>query len=158
RDYSKSFPQARRLVMRPTERLLDELNRAFGGEAWHGPALRNLLDNVNETQAKQRPIANAHSILELVVHIGTWMDVVARRIAGSAVESTTVEDWSDVTRKSWPAAIEELEHAESRLSDAVARLNDAVMDEKAHREVMGALQHNVYHSGQIALLRKALGI
>src|SRR5947208_2777055 len=55
--------------MRPTERLLDQLNRAYGGEAWHGPALRNLLDGVSEAQAKARPIRDGHSILELVVHI-----------------------------------------------------------------------------------------
>ena len=69
--------------MRTTELLLDELNRVFGGNAWHGPALRNLLDGVSEKQAVARPLPNAHSILELVVHVGTWMDVVARRLAGN---------------------------------------------------------------------------
>jgi len=149
--------------MRPTERLLDQLNRAFGGEAWHGPALRNLLDGVTEEEAKKRPIRGAHSILELVVHIGTWIDVVARRVGGTVVESNSVDDWSDVTKTSWPRAVEDLERAQSRLSDAVARLSTEDLENPVagakrsqFSEVMGALQHTVYHSGQIALLKKAL--
>jgi uncharacterized damage-inducible protein DinB len=149
--------------MRNTERLLDQLNRAFGGEAWYGPPLRNLLDGVSEQQAKEHPIAGAHSIFELVAHVRTWMDVVARRIATSEEVLTTVEDWSDVTKTSWPAALEELEHAESRLADAVARLSSERLEENVpgknhsiHGEVLGVLQHNVYHAGQIALLKRAL--
>jgi len=140
--------------MRPTERYLDQLNKAFGGEAWYGPALRNLLDGVSEEQARQHPIEGAHSILELVVHIRTWMDVVARRVATAPV--TTVEDWSDLSGTSWANTLEELEHAESRLSDAVARLSDERLD-AVHDEILGVLQHNVYHSGQIVMLKKALG-
>ena len=149
--------------MRPTERLLDQLNRAFGGEAWHGPALRNLLDGVTEEQAKWHPIRGGHSILELVVHVGTWIDVVARRLGGTIVESNSVEDWSDVTKTSWTRALEELERAESRLSDAVARLTSEDLDKpiagakrSQYEEILGILQHNVYHAGQIALLKKAL--
>ena len=150
--------------MRETERLLDQLNRAFGGKAWHGPALRNLLDGVTEGQAKDHPIAGAHSILELVVHVGTWMDVVAHRLGGKAVDSTTVPDWSDVTQASWAAATQELERAESRLCDAVARLSSDDLEKNVpgkkyamQMEILGVLQHNVYHAGQIALLTKALG-
>ncbi len=147
--------------MRPTERLLDQLNRAFGGEAWHGPALRNLLDGVTETEAKAKPIRDGHSILELVVHVGTWIDVVAKRVGGSVVDANAVADWSDVTKTSWTRALEELERAESRLSDAVARLSTEDLEKPVpgekrsiYAEVMGVLQHNVYHAGQIAILKK----
>jgi uncharacterized damage-inducible protein DinB len=148
--------------MRPTERLLDQLNRAFGGEAWHGPALRNLLDGITETQAKAKPIRDGHSILELVVHVATWIDVVAKRVGGNAVDSNGVDDWSDVAKTTWPRALEELERAESRLSDAVARLSTEDLEKPVpgekrsmYGEIMGVLQHNVYHAGQIAILKKA---
>lgn len=149
--------------MRPTERLLDQLNRSFGGEAWHGPALRNLLDGISEDHAKSHPIRGAHSILELVVHVGTWNDVVARRIGGAVVGSADVDDWADVAKITWREAVEKLERAQSRLADAVARLSSEDLEqpvpgEKRSRfsEIAGALQHTVYHSGQIALLKKAL--
>src|SRR2546423_9358070 len=110
--------------MRATERLLDQLNRSFGGEAWHGPALRNLLDGVTEEEARSHPIRDVHSILEVIVHVGTWIDAVARRVGGTVVDSAAVDDWADVTKTSFSNAVQELERAESRLSDAVARLGE----------------------------------
>src|SRR5205823_5375078 len=148
--------------MRAIERLLDQLNRAYGGEAWHGPALRQLLEDIGEEEAKAHPIAGAHSIMELVAHVKATMDLVSERLAGTPRELTTEEDWSDVTRTSWAAALEELDHAESRVCDAVARLTpddlDRVVVGKSYTTcvmVHGVIQHNLYHAGQIALLKKA---
>ena len=153
------------LGMRAIERLLEQLNAAYGGPAWHGPSLRELLDGVTEEQAPARPIANAHTILELVVHIRAWMDAVSERLAGSERELTTEEDWSDVARTSWPAVLEELDRAESRVCDAVARLRPEDLDQNVPGKsysvyvlVHGLVQHNLYHAGQIALLKKIAGV
>ena len=54
-------------------RITDQLRRAFEGEAWHGPSLRELLLDVGPAQAQARPLAGAHSIWELVLHIEVWM-------------------------------------------------------------------------------------
>ena len=149
--------------MRAIERLLDQLNRGFGGEAWHGPALRELLEDVTEEEAKAHPVAGIHSILELVAHVTATMDLVSTRLAGTARELTTEEDWSDVTRTSWAAALEELDHAESRVCDAVARLTPEDLDRtvvgrnySVYVMVHGVVQHNLYHAGQIAILKNAL--
>jgi len=149
--------------MRAVERLLIQLNAAYGGPAWHGPALRELLEGVTEEQARSRPIANAHSILELVVHVRTWMDTASERLAGSQRELTTEEDWSDVARTSWLAVLDELDNAESRVCDAVARLHPDDLDKpvagrrySVYVLVHGVIQHNLYHAGQIALLKKML--
>ncbi|MEK6374310.1 MAG: DinB family protein [Acidobacteriota bacterium] len=149
--------------MRPIERLLDQLNRAYGGEAWHGLALRQLLEDVTEEEARAHPIAGTHSIAELVAHIRATMDMVSERLAGTPRELTTEEDWSDATRTSWPAALEELDNAESRVSDAVARLTPEDLDRlvagkdyTVYVMIHGVIQHNLYHAGQIALLKKTL--
>jgi uncharacterized damage-inducible protein DinB len=149
--------------MRAIERLLDQLNRAYGGEAWHGPALRELLEDVTEEEAKTHPVAGLHSILELVVHVCATMDLVSTRLAGTPRELTTEEDWSDVTRTSWAAALEELDHAESRVCDAVARLTpddlDRIVVGKSYTTyvmVHGVVQHNLYHAGQIAILKNTI--
>jgi uncharacterized damage-inducible protein DinB len=149
--------------MRPIERLLEQLNRTFGGPAWHGPAFRELLDGITEEQAKARPIEGVHSILEIVVHVRAWMDAVSERLSGNPRELTTEEDWSDVAKTSWPVAVEELEHAQSRLCDAVARLRpddlDKVVPGKGYTTyvmVHGAMEHTTYHGGQIGLLKKFL--
>jgi len=152
------------LGMRAIERLLEQLNAAYGGPAWHGPSLRELLEGVGEEQARARPIANAHSIFEIVVHVRAWMDAVSERLAGSERELTTEEDWSDVTRTVWSAALEELDHAESRVCDAVARLRADDLDKPVPGKrysvyvlVHGVIQHNLYHAGQIAVLKKVPG-
>ena len=147
--------------MRAIERLLDQLNRAYGGEAWHGPALRQLLEDMTEDEAKARPVAGAHSIMEIVAHVRAAMDLVSERLAGTPRELTAEEDWSDVTKTSWPAALEELDHAESRVCDAVARLTPEDLDRivvgknyTTYVMVHGVIQHNLYHAGQIAMLKK----
>lgn len=149
--------------MRPIERLLDQLNRAYGGEAWHGPALRQLLEDVSEEDARAHPVAGVHSVAEIVAHVRATMDMVSERLAGTPRELTTEEDWSDVTGTSWPAALEELDNAASRVSDAVARLTPEDLDRLVHGKdytvyvmVHGLIQHNLYHGGQIAILKKAL--
>ena len=148
--------------MRAIERILDQLNRAYGGQAWHGPALRELLEDVTEDEAMAHPIADVHSTIEIVAHLRATMDMVSTRLAGNPKELTTEEDWSDVTRTSWAAALEELDHAESRVCDAVARLTPEDLDKivvgkdyTTYVMVHGVVQHNLYHAGQIAMLKKA---
>ena len=74
--------------MREIERILDQLNRAWGGPSWTGVDIGPLLDGISEEQARARPVANAHSIIEIAAHMSTWMDAVAHRLAGSAVSPT----------------------------------------------------------------------
>jgi hypothetical protein len=61
-------------MMKETERIRDQLHRAFAGDAWHGPSVLEILENVTASQAATRPIAGAHSIWELVLHIKAWND------------------------------------------------------------------------------------
>jgi len=147
--------------MREIERILDQLNRAWGGPSWTGIDVGPLLESVSEEQAHAHPIANAHSIIELAAHMAAWMDAVAHRLAGSERELTTEEDWRDVTNMSWPGAIEEMTNAISRLSDAIARLTVDDLDKKVpgrkytiYVMLQGVIQHTLYHAGQIALLKK----
>jgi len=149
--------------MRAIERILDQLNRAWGGPSWTGVDIRPLLDGVTDAQARAHPLPNVHSIIELVAHMCVWMDVVSIRLTGIAKELTSEEDWQDVTQLPWADALEDLENAESRLSDAVARLSVDDLDRiVAGREyttyvmVHSVIQHNLYHAGQIAILKKVL--
>ena len=149
--------------MRAIERILDQMNRAWGGPSWTGVDIRPLLDDVTDTQARSHPLPNVHSIIELVAHMTATMDLVTYRLAGNPKELTSEEDWRDVTLLPWAAAVEEMENAESHLSDAVARLSvddlDRIVagrDYTTYVMVHGVIQHNLYHAGQIAILKKAL--
>ena len=83
--------------MSETTRIADQLHRAFNGEAWHGPALLELLQGVEAGTAAKRPPAGAHSIWEIVRHIQVWDGAAIRRMAGEVVQPTGDEDWPKVT-------------------------------------------------------------
>ena len=147
--------------MREIERILDQLNRSWGGPSWTGVDIQPLLDGISEDHARAHPLPNAHSILELTAHMTIWMNTVAARLGGETRELTPEEDWRDVAQLTWPAAITEMENAQSHLSDVIARLTPDDLDKKvAGRKytiyvmLHGVIQHNLYHAGQIGLLKK----
>ena len=146
--------------------LADELRLIDGGDAWHGPALAELLEGVSAAAAAARPIAGGHSIWELVGHISGWNDVWRRRLDGEVVDEPEAGDFPPtpaVTEKAWAAAKDRLREAHAGLVARVAALTAAELDARipgreftARFMVEGAIRHVVYHSGQIGLLRKAL--
>jgi uncharacterized damage-inducible protein DinB len=147
--------------MRLVERMLLELNANFDGDAWHGTPLLRLLDGVDDAKAHARPIANGKTIAELVGHIIAWMGIVQRRAAGEQVDVTAEMDFPSVDGFRMADAIEQLQHAQTRLIDTVARLHDDDFDRiVAGKEytvdymLHGLISHNAYHGGQIALLKK----
>jgi uncharacterized damage-inducible protein DinB len=88
-------------------RMLDLLDRCYAGEAWHGPAVLEVLEGVDATSAASRPLAPAHSILELTLHIAVWKDVVRRRLQGESWDPTPEENWVPAAGSSaagWAAA------------------------------------------------------
>ena len=152
--------------MSETDRIVGELRRAFGGKAWHGPAVFEILDGVDEAQAAAHPIPGVHSIWELVLHVTTWLTVPARRIRErSAVDPTDEENFPAVPapeESAWRDARERLAHAVDDLAALVEtlppeRLEEIVGGKGYSAAVMlyGCVEHSLYHAGQMALLRKA---
>jgi uncharacterized damage-inducible protein DinB len=152
--------------MSEIKRIKSQLRRAFEGEAWHGPAVMELLKDVTAEQAAAHPVAGAHSIWELALHIATWERFVRRRIVEvTALDPTdeenfpTVQDTSDAA---WRAAIEGVKRNHAELLETVAGLDDAKLSEivpgkpySVYFMLHGVIQHDLYHAGQIALLKKA---
>lgn len=152
--------------MTEVRRILDQLRRAWSGNAWHGPAVRELLDEVDATLAFRRPAAGSHSIAEIVMHILTWEDVVRRRLDGETIVSLPEDqDWPrppEGTAEGWQAVRRRAEEAHRRLEDAIAKLPEARLEERVSGKdytvyvmLHGIVQHTLYHAGQIGLLRKA---
>ena len=149
------------------DRLEDQLRRALEGEAWHGPSVLELLAGLSASQAASHPIAGAHSIWELVLHLRSDYDLVLRRLAGDGRRLTAAEDWPAcpaVTEENWQQTVQELERLNRKLRQAVRafpdeRLDDPLVPEvpyTAYTQFIGVTQHNLYHAGQIALLKRAL--
>lgn len=145
---------------------IEELKMIHDGDAWHGPALSELLSGVTHEQATSHPVAGAHSIWELVLHIAGWEDVFCRRIAGEHVVEPPEGDFpmsEDTGAEAWAAALAKLESSHDRLIKTVSALSDSRLDVSVYKRdytvrflLRGITRHHVYHSGQIGLLRKAL--
>jgi len=151
--------------MSEVKRIEDQMTRAFVANAWHGPAVLEVLEGVSEKHAARRPIASAHSIWELVLHMTTWKDVVVRRLGGDPVKDVPDEvnfpSVMDPGAASWKAALDGLSATHQRLLGALRSVSDDQLDQPSpgyglSRYVLlhGVIQHDLYHAGQIAILRK----
>ena len=154
--------------MSQVESLADQLERAFRGGAWHGPAVAETLAGVDEAAAAARPVSGAHSIWEIVHHLTVWNDVPRRRLDGERLQNLPPErDWppvADTSAGAWRAALAALEEAHAALHERVLDLTDGQLDDPVtgsdstvRGTLFGVLQHNAYHAGQITTLHKASG-
>ncbi len=148
-------------------RIADQLRRAFEGGAWHGDSLLEILEGVTAERAAARPVAGAHSIWELVLHIAAWDGAVRRRMTGVAAKLSAKKNFPPVTDTSeaaWAKTLEQVRRAHEELIEAVEKfpeksLRKPVPGKKgAHYDfyymLHGVVQHELYHAGQIALLKK----
>lgn len=148
-------------------RLAEQLRRSIEGGAWHGPAVLDALEGVNPEEAARHPIAGAHSIWELVLHLAATYDVVLRRLDGEARPLTPEEDWAAVpeaTEEAWDAAVARLRAVDRALRERILRFDAGRLDEPlvpeppytAYVQLAGLAEHNTYHAGQMVLLRRAM--
>lgn len=150
--------------MTETKRIADQLHRAYHGGAWHGPALRQLLSGVSAKQAAARPLRGAHTIWELVLHITAWKGAVLRRMQGKAVSLSPAKNFPPMpqaTTGNWKRTLDALRAAQNDLQRAISalpesRLKKVVPGKRYSLYFMlhGLVQHDLYHAGQIALLKK----
>ncbi len=148
-------------------RIADQLRRAFDGDAWHGDSVFEILDGVTAAQAAARPIKNAHTIWELVLHIAAWDGAALLRIGGTAVELRDAQNFPpvmDTSDAAWRKTLAEVRSGHERLVEAVSALPDSRLyemvpgKEGAHYTfyymLHGVVQHELYHAGQITVLKK----
>lgn len=151
------------------ERLLHEMKFAFegdeSGENRFQPATWFLLKDVDAKRALHRPIADAHNIWELVLHLTTWKQYITVRFQDEQATVTPEMDWPAITDNSeaaWQKAKDDLLRAQNEMVAAAALLNDPQLDSPAKNGPVnryaifhGIIQHDQYHGGQIAMLKKA---
>lgn len=147
-------------------RITDLLDRTFEGDAWHGPPVSKALEGVTAARAAAKPVAGAHSIWEITLHMRAWKDIVRRRLEGEvfAVEQDGPEDWPRVGAtgdSDWKAAVDGLRAAHRALRQAIAAFDRTKLDDpvggrsdSAYVLIHGIVHHDLYHAGQISLLRK----
>jgi uncharacterized damage-inducible protein DinB len=146
------------------ESIADQLRLAVRGDAWHGPALSEVVSGITAEEAMQRPIPSGHNIWELVLHITTWSNIALRRINGGQPEPYPGEDWPEsggFTEGHWKEIVTAMMDSHERLCEVVAGLSDEALERNAPGSLRsiafmlhGVAQHDAYHGGQMSLLKK----
>jgi uncharacterized damage-inducible protein DinB len=157
------------------DHLIDQLRREFDGDPWHGSSLKEILSGLTPQDASRRISKEAHTIWELVLHMTGWKREVAARLRGKEAGEPPEGDWpamGEVSDARWRAAQDELNRVQNELIAAIGALPGGALHEPvkdfrssalgtgmtAYQTISGVIQHDVYHSGQIAILRKMAGV
>jgi hypothetical protein len=148
---------------RTIQLLLDGIDEAFGKKAWHGPNLRGSIRGLMAREAAWRPSPRRHNIWEIVVHAAYWKYAVRRRILGEKRGSFPLKGSNWFPRpfsaddKAWREDVALLVAEHEKMRAAVTRLAEAKPSAGSStlvRLVQGIAFHDVYHAGQIQLLKR----
>lgn len=148
------------------DRILDQYDRAMSGDSWHGAPVWTILEGLTPEQAAMHATPNAHNIWELVSHMTFWETEVYRRLKHLPPRSPDKLNFAatpKVTAESWNKTLEDFRQSNRSFRSALSELEDSQLDQplpgrdkSAYVELHGVIQHNLYHAGQIVLLRKTV--
>ena len=144
--------------------MLTQYDRVMHGNAWHGDPIWRILEGVSAEAAAYRPLAEVRTIWEIVLHMVFWEGVAARRLAGQRAgldEALNFPAMPSATETNWQTTLEQFRGSNEAFRKALSKLDATHVDELSaagkrsfYDEAHGLIQHNVYHAGQIALLKK----
>lgn len=148
--------------------LAEQIKDAYEGDPWFGRSTKDLLSEVDEKTALERP-SGQHSILELVWHMITWKEFVVSRLRND--ESRDMKyfesmDWRELDhadRSLWKKGLTHLQKTHNELVELVQQQKDDILPQRVNgrnydfrKLLYGILEHDIYHMGQIAYVYKLL--
>lgn len=151
------------------QQLLRALDQAYDRRSWHGTNLRGSLRGISAARAAQRPARGRHNIWELAVHAAYWKYAVWRQLSGAARGSFPLKgsNWFarpvEPTERAWRTDLALLGSMHGMLREAISGMLPRRLHETArgsaftHADLItGAAAHDLYHAGQIQLLKRLL--
>lgn len=146
--------------MTEVQRILDLVQRAYTGDAWHGLSLGELVEHIDPEIAMAQLVPGVHTMLELVRHITVWQDAVLLRLSGEVYDVPEELNWQpDIHESAWGEALFHLEESRRDLEEKIVSLGDddlwSLVPGKPYTNYVmlhGLVQHTLYHTGQIAML------
>ena len=154
------------------KQLVALVEEGFQKAAWHGPNLRSALRGISVDEAVWRPAKGRHNIWEITVHAAFWKYTVTRRLTGNRKHDFPEKgrnwfprDGSRLAKKDaaklWKSDLALLANTHRELCRAIAGIKESDLDrtlrggtQTSRRNIVGIAMHDVYHAGQIQLLRK----
>jgi uncharacterized damage-inducible protein DinB len=151
-----------------TQSIIANLENTLTGEPWFGRAVYKLFEEIDESKVFTKSNDKDHSLIELLWHMNTWAEFTLANLENRSPEDLkTIEgnDWRtiDPQKHSWKKGMEELKSIHKKIAEILAEkddsfLKDIVPNRKFNFRFMlnGLIQHNIYHAGQVAYVKKFL--
>jgi uncharacterized damage-inducible protein DinB len=153
--------------------LLHRLKDTWHGAPWYGTPSDKVMEGITAAEAARQLAPGTHTIWQLVLHMTAWTETTAQRARGMGSKAPDRGDWpavGETTEAAWQSALADLQAARASLLEEVglAHEEDLQLHVKQHDPpfkdtgmsragtVYGLIEHDIYHLGQIALLKKAL--
>lgn len=149
--------------------LLQLVDEAYSTRAWHGANLRGSLRGLNARQAAWRPNPGRHSIWEIVLHAAYWKYIIRRRLKNEKKGSFPLRgsNWIKLSHpldeKAWKRDIRLLDTLHQSMRKAIAELPPSALNRRPSKSkftnaavISGIACHDVYHTGQIQLLKRLM--
>ncbi|HJU88079.1 MAG TPA: DinB family protein [Gemmatimonadaceae bacterium] len=153
--------------------LRDDLERVHAGDPWYGSSRTKILSDVAAQEASKLPSAASHSIWQLVLHMEAWTREVTRRFRGNDAAEPEMGDWPEVRDTSdaaWKRTLESLDEAHRELIAVLEQFPEGKLDQRVGDKrdpalgtgvtyagtLRGLAQHDAYHTGQIAIVKKII--
>ncbi len=137
----------------------------YNGHPWYGDSICQILENVTPAKAYWRPTRDAHSIAQLVSHMMYWRHTLIKRLDGDINYKPSMksdDNWKSngqLKKLGWKSLRKSLDESQTKLLNLLAKQNDTLLKKKYSEKasfldlINGILQHDLYHTGQIAYLK-----
>jgi uncharacterized damage-inducible protein DinB len=153
--------------MDEVSRIVEQMELAHVGDSWTGVSISGLLGDVSHEKAAARPIPNAHTIWELLLHLIATQELILDLAHGVSRSYEPDTEWPTVGETSedaWADAVERFTIGETRVRHVVSdEVSSEQLDQpfceggtSAYNNLHGYVQHAFYHGGQMSLLKKLL--
>ncbi len=150
--------------MSELQQILEQYDQTLIGEAWYGDPVWKILDGIDARCAAAQPIAGAHTIWQLVMHMAFWENIATRRFSGPVTpdEAGNFPPTPAADDAAWRKTLDEFRASNEAFRAALSQVDPTRLSENTpggqrsfRYEMVGVVQHDIYHAAQIALLKKA---
>lgn len=148
--------------------IAEQLKDAYGGQPWFGRSIKEILDEIDEATVFEKP-SSQHSILELLWHMITWKEFTISRLRKdnqTPIQYFEKNDWRKLDHSNktlWEEGLQKFAQLHNELVEIIQQQKDEILSQKVadrnydfRKLLNGIKEHDIYHLGQIAYLKKML--
>ena len=151
-----------------TQSIIRNLQNVLTGTPWYGRAINILVKEVDPSSVHKKPNENSHSLIELLYHMITWAEFTLKSlemVEENEINAVEKMDWREIDPvvHSWEKGMAEFKVVHEKIIQLLKEKDDEFLKEKVNFRdfnyrflLNGLIQHNIYHAGQVAYLKKQL--